>query len=345
MTGAHPTAMPAAQAPGAGMAAVLFDMDGLLIDSEPLWFQVETSVMTRLGGQWSEADQQELLGSSLDNAVRYFLARAAVPADPAEVAEWVMGGIVDQVRERGVTVMPGAASLVAEVAASGLPYALVTSSQRRFVDAVLARTGLRFPAVVCGSDVTRGKPDPEPYLLAARRLGVPPARCLALEDSPAGVSAAEAAGCAVVAVPTLRPIEPGPDRLVLPSLRGVSLSRLRSAWAAIRLPGEVPGLRVDVQRRGLGNHAVQVVGDLRQLVHPIRLPHFRQLRLQVVLPLVQRLERGGGQRPADEVVVLAAGVPGGVRRRAAGEQRLAGWLIVGRERPAAAPVGEIPGAG
>ena len=142
-----------------------------------------------------------------------------------------MGGIVGQVRERGVTVMPGAAGLVAEVAAAGLPYALVTSSQRRFVDAVLARTGLRFPVVVCGSDVRRGKPDPEPYLLAARRLGVPPGRCLALEDSITGVRAAEAAGCVVVAVPTLRPIEPRPGRLVLPSLRGVGLGRLRSAWA------------------------------------------------------------------------------------------------------------------
>ena len=233
VSGASAAAVPqgAPSAPdNPGPAAVLFDMDGLLIDSEPLWFEVETEVMTRLGGHWSEADQQELLGSSLDNAVRYFLERAAVPADPAEVAEWVMSGIVRQVRERGVTVMPGAAALVAEVAASGLPYALVTSSQRRFVDAVLARTGLRFPVVVCGSDVSRGKPDPEPYLLAARRLGVPPGRCLALEDSLTGVSAAEGAGCAVVAVPTLRPIEPRPRRLVLPSLRGVSLGWLRSAW-------------------------------------------------------------------------------------------------------------------
>jgi beta-phosphoglucomutase-like phosphatase (HAD superfamily) len=117
------------------------------------------------------------------------------------------------------------------VAASGLPYALVTSSQRRFVDAVLARTGLRFPVVVCGSDVTQGKPDPEPYLLATERLGVPPGQCLVLEDSITGVTAAEAAGCFVVAVPTLGGIEPRPGRWVRPSLRGVDVPWLRAAWA------------------------------------------------------------------------------------------------------------------
>jgi len=139
-------------------------------------------------------------------------------------------GIVDRVREQGVSVMPGAAALVAEVAASGLRYALVTSSQHGFVDAVLARTGLRFPVLVCGNDVRRGKPDPEPYLLAARRLGVDPARCLVLEDSVAGITAAEAAGCFVVAVPTLGEVEPGPRRQVVPSLSGISLSWLRAAW-------------------------------------------------------------------------------------------------------------------
>jgi beta-phosphoglucomutase-like phosphatase (HAD superfamily) len=127
------------------LQAVLFDMDGLLIDSEPLWFEVETEVMTRLGGTWSEADQEALLGSSLDRSVRYFMERAPVPADPAEVGEWMVGGIVKKVHDHGVRIMPGATELVAAVAASGLPYALVTSSQRRFVDAVLARTGLRFP--------------------------------------------------------------------------------------------------------------------------------------------------------------------------------------------------------
>jgi len=213
------------------LQAVLFDMDGLLIDSEPLWFEVETEVMTRLGGTWSPADQETLLGSSLGNAVRYFMERAAVPADPAEVGEWMVGGIVNKVHDHGVRIMPGATELVAAVAAAGLPYALVTSSQRRFVDAVLARTGLRFPVVVTGSDVSRGKPDPEPYLLASRRLEVAPAGCLVLEDSITGVTAAEAAGCFVVAVPTLGGIEPGPGRWVRTSLRGVDIAWLRDAWA------------------------------------------------------------------------------------------------------------------
>ncbi|HEY2521636.1 MAG TPA: HAD family phosphatase [Streptosporangiaceae bacterium] len=223
------------------LQAVLFDMDGLLIDSEPLWFEVETEVMTRLGGTWTESDQEALLGSSLDRSIRYFLERARVPADPAEIGEWMVGGIVAKVLEGGVKIMPGAAGLVAAVAASGLPYALVTSSQRRFVDAVLTRTGLRFPVAVTGTDVTRSKPDPEPYLLAASRLAVPPGRCLVLEDSITGVTAAEAAGCFVVAVPTLGGIEPRPGRWVRRSLAGMDVAWLRQAWAEGHLaPASVP---------------------------------------------------------------------------------------------------------
>ena len=222
------------------LQAVLFDMDGLLIDSEPLWFEVETEVMTRLGGTWTPADQEALLGSSLDRSVRYFLDRASVPADPAQVADWMSGGIVAKVLERGVPIMPGAAELVATVAASGLPYALVTSSRRRFVDAVLARTGLRFPLVVCGDDVTRGKPDPEPYLLVTSKLGVPPGDCLVLEDSITGVTAAQAAGCFVVAVPTLGGIEPRPGRWVRESLIGVDMTWLRDAWAQGHLAAARP---------------------------------------------------------------------------------------------------------
>jgi HAD superfamily hydrolase (TIGR01509 family) len=211
-----------------GLAAVLFDMDGLLIDSEPLWLEVETEVMARLGAAWSEEDQHALLGGSLERTVNHLLGKASRPVPRELVAEWMMDGIVTLVRDHGVPVQPGARELLAEVAAAGVPHALVTSSQRLFADEVLASTGMTFAVVVCGEDVTATKPDPEPYLLAAKLLGADPARCVALEDSPNGVASAEGAGCHVVAVPSLVPIEPAPGRVVLPSLRGIDLAALRA---------------------------------------------------------------------------------------------------------------------
>jgi len=200
-------------------AAVLFDMDGLLIDSEPLWLAAETAVMRRLGGEpWTAADQQELLGGSLEKTVSYLRAKAAVPRPPDVVADWLMSEMTDLVRREGVPLRPGAASLLAAVRAAGLPHALVTSSERDFMDAVLASTGLAFDVTVCAADVTRTKPDPEPYLLAAKLLGTSPENCVVLEDSPNGIAAAEAAGCQVIAVPSLLPIAPAPRRAVVASL-------------------------------------------------------------------------------------------------------------------------------
>jgi HAD superfamily hydrolase (TIGR01509 family) len=198
--------------------AVLFDMDGLLIDSEPLWLEAETAVMARLGADWTAADQVALLGGSLDRTVRYLMAKARRPATPAQIAAWLMDGVTGRVRDRGVPLRPGARKLLAGVAAAGLPRALVTGSERGFMDVVLARTGLRFDALVCADDVSVTKPDPEPYLLAAKLLGTEPGRCFALEDSPNGVASAEAAGCRVIAVPSLVPIESAPGRLVVRSL-------------------------------------------------------------------------------------------------------------------------------
>jgi len=198
--------------------AVLFDMDGLLIDSEPLWLEVETEVMARLGADWTEADQAHLIGGSLDRSVTYMLSRAARPASPEVVGEWLMSGIAERVRRSGVPVQPGARELLAEVAAAGLPCALVTSSERGFMNEVLASTGMRFDALVCADDVSVTKPDPEPYLLAAKLVGVAPGDCFALEDSPNGVASAEAAGCRVIAVPSLVPIEAIPGRTVVRSL-------------------------------------------------------------------------------------------------------------------------------
>ncbi len=202
----------------ADRAAVLFDMDGLLIDSEPLWLAAETAVMARLGADWTEADQVQLLGGSLERTVRYLLAKATKPAPPEVIGEWLMSDIAERVRRCGVPVRPGARKLLAAVAQAGLPSALVTSSERRFMNAVLAGTGLRFDVLVCADDVTATKPDPEPYLLAAKLVGVPPGDCFALEDSPNGVASAQAAGCRVIAVPSLVPISPAPGRIVVSSL-------------------------------------------------------------------------------------------------------------------------------
>ncbi len=124
--------------------------------------------------------------------------------------------------------LPGAARLLAEVAGAGIPHALVTSSERQIMTAVLSRIGVSFPVTVCAGDVSAAKPDPQPYLLAAARLGAAPACCVALEDSPNGVAAAEAAGCRLIAVPSLVPVPARPGRVVVASLAQVDLARLRA---------------------------------------------------------------------------------------------------------------------
>jgi len=213
-------------------------MDGLLIDSEPLWLETETAVMARLGAGWTEEDQAQLLGGSLNRTVRYLLGKATRPAPPDVVGQWLMSGIADRVRRSGVPVQPGARELLASVKAAALPHALVTSSERSFMDAVLASTGMRFDVLVCADDVTATKPDPEPYLLAAKLTGVHPADCLALEDSPNGVASAEAAGCRVIAVPSLVPIAPAPGRTVVRSLLDLQAD---AHGVSVRKPGTRAG--------------------------------------------------------------------------------------------------------
>jgi HAD superfamily hydrolase (TIGR01509 family) len=212
---------------GGGLAAVLFDMDGLLVDTEPLWFETETEVMGRLGTQWTTQDQEALLGGSMERTVGYLLAKATRPASPRDVERWMTEGMLDRVRAGRVEIRPGARELLTAVNAAGLPYALVTSSERPLAEAVLAGTGFRFPVSVCGDDVSTTKPDPAPYLLAAKLLEVEPARCVALEDSLNGVASATAAGCAVVAVPSFVDIPPAPGRLVVGSLLDVDVATLR----------------------------------------------------------------------------------------------------------------------
>jgi HAD superfamily hydrolase (TIGR01509 family) len=214
------------------LLGVLFDMDGLLVDTEPLWFEVESGVMARLGGSWGPSDQAALVGGSLNRSLDYLLGKATRPASRETVARWMLDGMVALLRTRPVPVLPGARELIGEVAAAGVPYGLVTSSEGPIMEAVLDRLEVTFPVTVCGDDVSHSKPDPEPYLLAAAKVGADPRQCVALEDSPNGVGAAEAAGCVTVAVPSLVPIPPASTRLVVTSLTELSLDRLRALVAA-----------------------------------------------------------------------------------------------------------------
>jgi HAD superfamily hydrolase (TIGR01509 family) len=198
--------------------AVLFDLDGLLVDTEPLGLMSERAVMDRLGSDITLEEKEELLGCSIQRTVEVLLARAECPMPAADVAALLDDTMLELVRQHGVPLRPGALQLLAGVKACGLPHALVTSTGLVLADAILARAGLAFPVVVTGDDVRAAKPDPEPYLQAAALLGVDPADCVVLEDSRHGVASAEAAGCRVIAVPSDVPIGAAPGRTVVRSL-------------------------------------------------------------------------------------------------------------------------------
>ena len=212
------------------LGAVLFDMDGLLVDTEPVWTVAEIELAGRLGGLFTDELKATIVGTRLEAAVTTFLTWYAAPSGPDAVAatsRWLLDRMV-QLFGEGVTPMPGAVELLAALRAAGVPVALVSSSYRVLVDAVLA-TGLGpFDVTVAGDEVVGGKPDPEPYLLACARLGVRPSQAVVLEDSPAGVRSGERAGCAVVAVPSVVGVhfEPAPGRLVRSSLAGLTLREL-----------------------------------------------------------------------------------------------------------------------
>lgn len=199
-------------------AALLWDMDGLLVDSEPLWSVAETELAHRLGGVFTDALKAQIVGTRLEVAVPVILRWYGHPDDPGEVtatSAWLLNRMVELFAV-GPPLMPGAADLLAACATAGTPMALVSSSYRVLVDAVLAHGLGPFAVSIAGDEVARGKPDPLPYLEAARRLGVDAADCLVLEDSPSGAASGLAAGCRVVAVPSVAGVVfPAHERLAV----------------------------------------------------------------------------------------------------------------------------------
>ncbi|MET7990239.1 HAD family phosphatase [Amycolatopsis sp. NPDC005232] len=181
------------------LTATVFDLDETLVDSATTWNRVFAAVATRHGEAWAPADWAAIQGKSTAHWAAYLASRCAGLTPESAVAECV-DGMVSAVRRGEFGLVPGAADLVATAVELG-PVALVSGSPRPYVEAAITTFGLPFRTTVTGDDVTRGKPAPDPYLLAAQRLGQAPARCLAVEDSSSGIRSAHAAGMTVLAIP------------------------------------------------------------------------------------------------------------------------------------------------
>ena len=208
-------------------AAVLMDMDGTLVDTEPYWIEAEYALAEQYGGTWSREHALNLVGNDLIESGRYIREHMGIDLEPSLIVEELLDRVIGSV-ERSVPWRPGAVELLARLREEGVPCALVTMSYRRFVAPILAALPEgTFAHVVTGDAVLHGKPHPEPYLKAARALGVQPADCLAIEDSNTGARSAEAAGCTVLVVPNHVPVLPGDRRVFVESLDRVDLTGLR----------------------------------------------------------------------------------------------------------------------
>ena len=224
------------------LAAVVFDLDGVLLDSESVWDAVRRTLVADSGGRWRPGATTDMLGMSAPEWSTYVHEQLAVPLEPAAISERVVAGVLERYR-RELPLLPGAVEAVSRLAARW-PLGLATSANRSVIDAVLAQAGLsdKFSATVSGEEVARGKPAPDVYLAAAQQLGVDPADAAAVEDSTNGLRAAAAAGMTVVAIPN-REFPPSGDALELADLVLDSLHELTpEALLAAQRPCEHRGV-------------------------------------------------------------------------------------------------------
>jgi len=206
------------------MSAILFDMDGTLIDSEPLWLKAEIEVMAEVGCHWDEQDQINCLGGPAERTERYMQERSQ------NIKPY--GYFIDRLHEvmraritNELDLIPNALSLLKECKDAGIKTALVTASSRDLMTIVLKRFPLgTFDVVVSGDDVEKSKPDPAPYLLAAKQLSVDISKCLVLEDSLTGVQSGLSSGAKVIGIPHLVQMSEHPNLRVISSLDEITLS-------------------------------------------------------------------------------------------------------------------------
>ncbi|MER5788260.1 HAD family phosphatase [Streptomyces sp. NPDC001980] len=214
-------------AEGSALQAVLLDMDGTLVDTEGFWWDVEVEIFARLGHTLDDSWRHVVVGGPMTRSAGFLIEATGAAITLAELSVLLNEGFEARIGT-ALPLMPGAQRLLAELYEQQIPTALVSASHRRIIDRVLTSLGPQhFRLSVAGDEVSRTKPYPDPYLLAAAGLGVNPARCAVVEDTATGVAAAEAAGCQVVAVPSVAPIAPAARRTVVTSLEEVDLAFLR----------------------------------------------------------------------------------------------------------------------
>jgi HAD superfamily hydrolase (TIGR01509 family) len=216
------------------LAAVLWDMDGTLVDTEPFWIRAETEMVAARGRTWTQADAHAVVGLDLLDSAAYLQRVGGVELDAVTIVETLMDRVIELMADEPPW-QPGARDLLAALGDAGVPCVLVTMSWRRLVGAVvdLLPPG-SFAATVVGDEVPRGKPHPDPYLAAARLVGADPAACVALEDSPTGAAAARAAGCVVLGVPHVVELPATAVDVLVPSLTNVDVAMLRRLIGAAR---------------------------------------------------------------------------------------------------------------
>ncbi|MGW2329541.1 HAD family hydrolase [Streptomyces sp. NPDC001700] len=214
-------------AEGSALQAVLLDMDGTLVDTEDIWWDAEVSIFAELGHALAEEYREVVVGGPMARSASFL-----IEATGADIALAELSGLLNsrftELLDGTVPMLPGARRLLTELGAHGVPTALVSASHRRVMDRLLRSIGREnFALTVAGDEIGRTKPHPDPYLFAAAGLAADPARCVVIEDTATGVRAAEAAGCRVVAVPSVVPIEPAAGRTIVGSLEEVDLPFLR----------------------------------------------------------------------------------------------------------------------
>jgi HAD superfamily hydrolase (TIGR01509 family) len=215
------------------MEAVLFDMDGTLVESEKLWDISLAALYSELGGRLTPEVRASMVGGAAEDTIRTVYTDLGLDPDPVAMAEsdrW-LHDYTAELFDGGLPWCAGARELLEALAAEGTPMVLVTNTQRALTERALNSIGREyFSASVCGDEVPRGKPAPDAYQRAATLLGLPPSACLAIEDSVTGTAAAERAGCPVLVVPNHVAVPSGPRRRHIPSLAEVAVTDLRQFY-------------------------------------------------------------------------------------------------------------------